>query len=156
MRRGGVIPHLEHVVNAGQTEIHPPSACPSCGHTTLEDGDLIRCPNTRACPAQSVGVLAHYAKALGIEGFGEVWLETFVDAGLLSSPIDFYTLTPSDLVQFDRMGLTLANKLVDEVQNSRRVPLELFIFALGLTDVGKSVAETVASAFGTLETIRNQ
>ena len=155
MRRGGVIPHLEHVVKAGPTPINPPPECPSCGHMTMEDGDLIRCPNTRSCPAQSVGVLSHYAKALGIEGFGEVWLETFVDAGLLRSPRDFYTLTTSDLIQFDRMGLTLATKLVDEVERTRQVPLEQFIYALGLTDVGKSVAETVASSFGTLQAIRN-
>lgn len=154
MRRGGVIPHLEHVVKPGPTAITPPSECPSCAHPTLQDGDLIRCPNAHACPAQSVGVLSHYAKALGIEGFGDVWLETFVDANLLRSPNDFYTLTIAALIQFDRMGSTLANKLVDEVEKARRVPLQTFIFALGLTDVGKSVAETVASSFGTLGAIR--
>jgi DNA ligase (NAD+) len=155
MRRGGVIPHLEHVVKPGPTEILPPSECPSCAHPTLEDGDLIRCPNVHACPAQSVGVLSHYAKALGIEGFGDVWLDTFVDAGLLRSPTDFYTLTCAELIPFERMGSTLANKLIDEVNKSRRVPLETFIFALGLPDVGKSVAETVASSFGNLQSIRN-
>ena len=128
--------------------------CPSCGMTTIEDGDLIRCDNRSSCPAQAVGVLSHYAKAIGIEGFGEVWLETFVDAGLLRASADFYLLESDSLLEFERMGQTLANKLLDEVERARRVPLEIFLYALGLPDVGKSVAETVASAFGSLPQVR--
>ena len=154
MRRGGVIPHLEHVVTPGETNVTPPQLCPSCGTPVIEDGDLIRCPNSMACPAQSIGVLAHYAKAAGIEGFGDVWLETFVSAGLLRTPADFYDLTRAQLVGFDRMGVTLADKLLAEVAKARRVPLLTFLFALGIPEVGKSVAETIAEAFGDLTRTR--
>ena len=154
MRRGGVIPHLEHVVQPGQTEIRPPQHCPSCGAATAEDGDLIRCPNTLLCPAQSIGVLSHYAKAVGIEGFGEVWLETFVAAGLLTTPADFYDIQTSQLIGFERMGHTLAEKLVGEVERARRVPLATFLYSLGIPDVGKSVAETLARAFENLREVR--
>ena len=80
MRRGGVIPHLENVVEPGNEMIFPPTSCPSCGSRPVIQDDFIMCENRMGCPAQAVGVLSHYAKVTDIEGFGQVWLETFVEA----------------------------------------------------------------------------
>ena len=81
------------------------------------------CENRMGCPAQAVGVLSHYAKVTDIEGFGQVWLETFVEAGLLTSPSDFYRLTREDLLRFDRMGDVLADKLIAQVGERKTVSL---------------------------------
>ena len=151
MRRGGVIPHLEHVTRQGHQPVVPPNLCPSCGEAVRIDGDLIHCDNRSRCPAQATGRLSHFAKVLGIEGFGEVWLDTLVEAGVLLQPSDFYRLSVRDLLGFERMGVTLAQKLVDEVARKSVVPLHIFISSLGIRDVGPSVAETISKHFLTVE-----
>ena len=127
MRRGGVIPHLEAVVEPGTGAIEPPATCPSCGTSVEIQGDFVLCPNSLGCPAQSVGILGHYAKVTDIEGFGQVWLDTLVEAGALQSPVDYYTLTIERLMQFDRMGETLARKLVAQIDATRTQPLATFL-----------------------------
>ncbi|MCB9550608.1 MAG: NAD-dependent DNA ligase LigA [Myxococcales bacterium] len=119
MRRGGVIPYLEAVVEPGEGAIEPPGSCPSCGTGVEIRGDFVVCPNVLGCPAQSVGILSHYAKITGIEGFGQVWLDTLVEHGALQSPVDYYRLTADALVRFERMGKTLAEKLVAQIDATR-------------------------------------
>ena len=155
MRRGGVIPYLEAMVEPGHTPITPPEICPSCDARPVVDGDLVECRERMGCPAQSIGILGHYAKIAGIEGFGQVWLETLVAADVLASPIDFYRLRAQSLMRFDRMGETLAQKLVDQVDATRTIPLGTFLQALGIPDLGKTAAQTMATHYGTLEAVRN-
>jgi DNA ligase (NAD+) len=155
MRRGGVIPYLEAMVEPGDQPITPPAICPSCGTPVVVDGDQVECRNRTGCAAQSIGILAHYAKITGIEGFGQVWLETLVAAGVLKSPVDFYGLQVSSLLPFDRMGETLAEKLVEQVDVARTLPLAVFLQALGIPDLGKTAAQTMASHYGTLAKARD-
>lgn len=154
MRRGGVIPHLEAVVEPGDTPILPPERCPSCDAPALVRGDFVVCTAQAGCRAHSVAELAHYVKVTGVEGFGAVWLETLVDAGLLRHPPDFYALRPDDLVTFERMGETLARKLVANIDSARRMPLAVFLQALGVPDLGRTAARTLAARFRTLEATR--
>lgn len=154
MRRGGVIPYLEAVVEPGEGAIEPPGSCPSCGTGTEIRGDFVVCPNALGCPAQSVGILSHYAKITGIEGFGQVWLDTLVEHGALQSPVDYYRLTADALVRFERMGRTLAEKLVAQIDATRRLPLATFLQALGVPDLGKTASQTLARHFLSLDRIR--
>jgi DNA ligase (NAD+) len=154
MRRGGVIPYLEAVVEPGDTPIVPPERCPSCESPVKIQGDFVYCGSETGCRMAAVGVLAHYANTVGIEGFGEVWLETLVDAGLLHQPPDFYRLAPADLVEFDRMGDTLAAKLVAQIQAHRELPLAVFLQALGVPGLGKTASQTLARHFRSLEKLR--
>lgn len=154
MRRGGVIPYLEAVVEPGEGTITPPESCPSCGTAVEIQGDFVLCPNTLGCPAQSVGILSHYAKVADIEGFGQVWLDTLVEAGALQSPVDYYRLTVEQLTGFDRMGETLAAKLVAQVDAARRLPLATFLQALGVPDLGKTASKTLAEHFLSLDKVR--
>lgn len=153
MRRGGVIPHLEVVVTPGETLVTAPAACGSCGTAPSIEGDFIYCRNSTDCPAQSVGILAHFAKVADIEGFGQVWLETLVDAGVLTSPVDYFTLTQEQLIQFDRMGDTLAEKLLAQIDRARSLPLNTFLRALGVPDLGKTASKTLAARYGTLDAV---
>lgn len=154
MRRGGVIPYLEAVVEPGEGAITPPERCPSCGTAVEIQGDFVVCPNSLGCPAQSVGILGHYAKVTDIEGFGQVWLDTLVEGGVLQSPVDYYTLSADALMRFDRMGETLANKLVAQVDATRTQPLATFLRALGVPDLGKTASKTLAEHFLSLEKVR--
>jgi len=155
MRRGGVIPHLENVVEPGNEMIFPPTSCPSCDARPVIQNEFILCDNRTSCPAQSVGVLAHYAKVTDIEGFGQVWLDTLVEAGVLRTPSDFYRLTRGDLLRFDRMGEVLADKLLDQISAQRTIGLATFLQALGISDLGKTASHTVAETFQTLDTVRS-
>lgn len=154
MRRGGVIPYLEAVVEPGEGAIEPPGSCPSCGTGVEIRGDFVVCPNVLGCPAQSVGILSHYAKITGIEGFGQVWLDTLVEHGALQSPVDYYRLTADALVRFERMGKTLAEKLVAQIDATRRLPLATFLQALGVPDLGKTASQTLARHFLSLDRVR--
>lgn len=154
MRRGGVIPYLEAVVTPGDEPIAPPERCPSCESPVEIHGDFVFCGSKTGCRAASIAALSHYASVVGIEGFGDVWLETLEDAGLLHQPPDFYRLKPEDLVGFDRMGETLANKLVAQVDAHRRIPLATFLQAVGVPHLGKTAARTLAQRFRTLDAVR--
>ena len=154
MRRGGVIPYLEAVVRPGDGEIRPPETCPACDAPARVDGDFVVCTNADGCVAKAIGVLGHFAKVADIEGFGQVWLETLYEAGLLRTPADFYALTAADLVQFDRMGEVLAGKLVANVDAKRTLPLATFLQALGAPGLGQTASRTLARALRTLAVVR--
>lgn len=153
MRRGGVIPHLESVVTPGDPLVEAPSEC-VCGAPARVEGDVVVCTQPAACSGQSIGQLSHWAKVTKIEGFGQVWLETLVEAEALTSPVDFYTLKPSDLMGFERMGKTLAEKLVSQAQARRVLPLATFLRALGIPDLGQTASKTLAAEFRTLDAVR--
>jgi DNA ligase (NAD+) len=92
---------------------------------------------------------------MGMEGFGEKILTSLVTHKLLREPADFYRLRMDDLLALDRMGTTLAQKLLDQVNNARTATLETFITALGFQEIGPTVAETLADHFHDLEKLRH-
>ena len=152
MRRGGVIPHLESVERAGKKRIVIPKVCPSCGSRVEEDGDFLYCTNAKSCVSSKIAELEHFVKAVGIDGFGQKLLEKLYESGEVTEPADFYELEAGDLLEFDRMGETLANKLVGNVKARRRVPLGTFLLALGIRELGRHVAKILAG-FGTLDAV---
>ena len=77
-----------------------------------------------------------------------------MDGGVLTSPIDFYTLERDALLGFERMGDTLARKLLSQIERSRTLTLPTFLQSLGIADLGKTASETISRAFQTLETVR--
>lgn len=158
VRRGGVIPYLERVEVPGDGVIEPPARCPADGACAPKiEGDFICCgarPGEVRCSAQHVARLAHYAKAVGIEGFGEVWLDKLVGEGLLKGPADFYRLSADLLIGMERMGETLAKKLIAQIDAARRIPLAVFLTALGISTLGRSAGRALAARFRTLEAVR--
>lgn len=152
MRRGGVIPNLEAVVEAGAGAIEIPKSCPSCGAPTRLDGDVLWCTRPAACVQRAVGELAHFVEAAGIDGFGEKLLQQLAESGLVTDPAGFYDLAREDLLGLDRMGETLAAKLLDNVGRRRALPLADFLRGLGIRELGKHTASILAG-FGTLERV---
>lgn len=153
-RRGGVIPHVERVVEPGMGEIEVPTHCPECGHTPTERrGDFLYCTSP-ACGRVTLSLLKHYVDAIECKGFGPKIIERLHELGILHTPADYYGLTVDQLLPIERMGETLAQKLVDAIDEKRTLPLDAFLRALAIPDLGRSVSRWVASHFGEIGAIR--
>ncbi len=159
-RRGDVIPKVERVVAVpdpvppGAEVVALPGVCPSCGGPVHMEEDFLFCDRPEACTAATIGALAHFCKVVDIQGFGDKLLTQAHEAGLLNTPADLYTLTVEDLVPLERVGQKLAEKLVKEVDDHRRLPLTVFLRALGIKELGAHVAGEMARRYGTLPACR--
>jgi DNA ligase (NAD+) len=158
-RRGGVIPHVEFVVEhppegaEGDPMVYP-EECPSCGGPVVIDGDFLYCKDPDNCRVARIGAIAHYCTVLDIQGFGDKLLAQAFDAGILRSPVDLYTLEIKELVKLERVGEKSAGNLIAQVQEHREVDLATFLRALGINELGKHVSSILEEEYETLERVR--
>jgi len=131
-----------------------PARCPVCDADTvrLEGESVTRCANID-CPAQLKNNLRHLASrgALDVDGLGEKLVDQLVEAGLVRRLSDVFALRVEDLEPLPRMGGKSAANLVAALERSRTTTLARFLIALGIRHVGETVAELLASHFGSLE-----
>ena len=161
-RAGDVIPQVVSVVEANRTgdevEINFPNQCPVCDSKVekLEDEAVARCTGGLICPAQRKQALKHFAsrKAFDIDGLGDKLVDQLVDADLVHSPADFFTLSLSRLIGLERMAEKSASKLLDSLEASKQTTLAKFLYALGIREVGEATAANLAMHFTTLEAIQ--
>jgi len=90
---------------------------------------------------------------MNIEGMGDALVNQLTDRGLVKSVADIYQLTKQDLLGLERMGDKSAQNVLDEIANSRKLPLERVIYGLGIRFVGERTAEFLAQHFGSLDAI---
>ena len=150
MRRGGVIPHIEAVLEPGPAPAPIPDRCPISGHPTEVHGDVLMCSEPHHCPAARLGTLDHFLKVVSIDGFGPKILTMVVERGWVREPADFYRLRAEDLAGLERLGRKSAQNLVASIESKRQIPLATFLAALGVDDLGQVAAQKVADAFKTL------
>jgi DNA ligase (NAD+) len=160
-RGGDVIPKVTRVVDDKQ---HPrgtrvfrmPKVCPECGgHIVKTEGEADhRCVNAN-CPAKLRESVLHFASrnVMNIEGMGDVLVAQLTDRGLVKSIADIYRLTQEKLLTLDRMGEKSAQNVLDEIEGSKKLPLERVIFGLGIRFVGERTAEFLAEHFGSMEEV---
>jgi DNA ligase (NAD+) len=137
--------------------IEPPTQCPSCGSYLAQvDIDLV-CLNVLGCPAQLAGRIEHWCSrsAMDIEGVGPALIEQLLQAGFIKAPWDLYRLTPSQLMQLERMGEKSAQNVCEALQKSLQRPLYRVLYALGIPDVGLETARTLMQHFPHLEALRD-
>jgi len=159
-RAGDVIPKVVRVLEQG-TDRRPfrmPTRCPIC------DGDIVRaegesasrCINTN-CPARLKESLLHFSArgVMDIDGLGDVLADQLVDRGLIRNVADLYELTLAQLLELDRMGQKSAEKLLVNIDASRKQPLSRILNALGIPFVGERTAQILADTFGDLDKIAN-
>ena len=170
-KAGDVIPEVvghvgEHPV--GSREFFMPEVCPSCGSRVLrEEGEVAyRCVSID-CPAQATERLIHWGSrgAMDIDGLGDELVGRMVEQGLLSDVADFYDKLTVDAfadlwtgrlnVAGERIvvGPTIAGKVMDQVEESKRRGLAKVLFGLGIRHVGASVAAALANSFGSMEAL---
>ena len=152
-RRGGVIPHLERVIEPGDIPVVLPTQCPFCDAPTYRDGDVLMANHLADCRATRIKRLEHFASVMEIKGFGPRMLEALFDAGYLARPVDFFRLTTSDLQDLDRVGRKLADKLVARVEERRAVGVATFLRALGIDELGSHVGKILATHYDSIDAI---
>ncbi|HEX2394705.1 MAG TPA: NAD-dependent DNA ligase LigA [Bacteroidales bacterium] len=154
---GEVIPKITSVVLSERTvELVPVQfieLCPECGTRLIRLPGEARhfCPNDTGCPPQIKGRLVHFVgrRAMDI-GCAEATIEQFYNEGLLKDPSDFYDLTTDILIKLERFGKKSAENLVKSIELSKKAPFGRVLYALGIRNVGETVAKKLASHFDSI------
>lgn len=143
-----IIPQIRENLTQSDT-LGIPSKCPVCGHKTkLKESDntiFLVCENPN-CKAQLVQKIKHYCSrdAMNIEGLSEKTIEKFIEKGYLNSISDIYTLKDkTEIKKLEGFGIKSFNKLVENIEKSKKCKIENFIYALGIPNVGKITAKTL-------------
>ena len=153
-KAGEIIPEVVRVLpelrpqNAQFFQI--PSCCPECQQPVVrEKGEAVtRCINT-SCPAILRGALIHFCSrdALDINGVGEKLVQQLVDSKLVNSVADIYDLNAEKLMNLDRMGKKLADKLLTAISVSKNQPWSRVLYGLGIRHVGSVNAVLLTERF---------
>lgn len=152
MRRGGVIPNLESVVEPGKEKLEIPKKCPSCGAAVRPEDDFLYCTNPRACVQSKIGELSHFIKTVGIDGFGDKLLAKLYEIGMVTEPSELFELSRDDLLRIERMGETLASKLLGNIDAARKISLGIFLQSLGIRELGRHMGG-ILEKFGSLDRV---
>jgi len=153
-RAGDVIPQVAAVVeDDGDGHFAFPDACPTCGEPVEREGPMAVCTGGWACPAQLRRRIEHYADVLDIEGLGGELVDQLVDAGLVERPADLHTLDRDELAALGGWGERSAANVRAEIDDASEVPLDAFLAAISIPEVGPTVARNVARELGDVESV---
>jgi DNA ligase (NAD+) len=132
--------------------------CPECSTELIRgEGEANHyCPNFYGCPPQIIGRVQHYIsrKAMDIEGLGGETVALLFNNGLVHNYADLYELTVEQILPLERMAQKSAENLVKGVENSKNIPFESVLFALGIRFVGETVAKKLAKHYKNIEALQ--
>jgi len=157
---GDVIPKVTEVVLSlrpdGTEPVVPPVRCPVCNQEVhrFEGEVAFRCVN-QGCPAIVRESILHFGgrKAMDIEGLGEKTVDTLITSNLVSDWASIYSLTKQQIAALERLGEISANKLLKQIEKSKKPDLARLIFALGIRFAGERAAKILARRLGSLERV---
>jgi DNA ligase (NAD+) len=133
--------------------------CPVCGTPLVRpEGEAAHfCPNEENCPPQVTGKLEHFVsrKAMNIESIGAETVIMLHDKDLVTDISDFYDLKKEDLILLERLADKSAQNMTDGIENSKNVPFERVLYAIGIRHVGETIAKKLAKKFKTLDNLKN-
>jgi len=162
-RGGDVIPKVVRVVDdkdhpGGHKSFHMPDRCPVCGGKVVRtpgEADH-RCVNAN-CPAKLRESILHFAarSVMNIDGMGDALVNQLTERRLVNNVADIYRITKDDLLKLERMGDKSAQNVLNEIEASKKLPLQRVIYGLGIRFVGERTAEFLAEHFGSLDAIMN-
>ena len=165
-RAGDVIPQIVSVLPdkrpPGAQPYIFPKTCPVCGsHAVRPPGEVVvRCTGGLICAAQTVERLAHFVSRLAfdIDGLGYKTIVEFFELGWLHSPVDIFHLPAreAEIAARDGWGELSARNLVRAIETRRTIPLERFIYALGIRRIGEANAKLLARNYGSYGHWREQ
>ncbi|MGM9673926.1 MAG: NAD-dependent DNA ligase LigA [Bacteroidaceae bacterium] len=133
--------------------IHFPTHCPACGRELVHyEGEAAHyCPNETGCVPLILGRIEHYIsrKAMNINSLGPETVDEYYRRGMIRDAADLYLLTEQQLGGDQKM----VRKILKSVDESRKVPFERVLFAIGIRFVGEIAAKTLARHFGSMEAL---
>lgn len=133
--------------------------CPECGTALIRyDGEsAYYCPNDTSCPPQIKGKIEHYISrdAMNIDSLGPETVDAYYQQGLIHNVADLYNLTLNDLCGENGKKSKSAKKIICGIEDSKKVPFERVLYALGIRFVGKVAAKLLARSFGSMDALRN-
>ena len=160
-KAGDVIPEVVRNVPERRENTRPIekiSTCPICGVQLIDSAsgiDLL-CPND-SCPARNIESLIHFVerKAMNILGLGEKIIEDFYNMGILDDFASIYHLESrkEELTELEGFGPKSINKLLENIENSKKNSLERLIFALGIKGIGEKNAKILAKRYGNMDAL---
>ena len=158
---GEIIPKIIAVDNSKRPSNLIPTKyithCPECQTELVRlDGEANHyCPNFYGCPPQIIGRIQHFIsrKAMDIEGLGGETVALLFNNGLVTNYADLYNLTVEQILPLERMAQKSAENLINGVSNSKNVPFENVLFALGIRYVGETVAKKLAKHYKNIDTL---
>ena len=162
VEKGGEI--IPKITGVDSSKRHPMTTavafienCPECGTSLIrKEGEAAHyCPNETGCPPQIKGKMEHFVsrKAMDIDGLGQETVELFYEKNLAKGIADLYRLEKDELLQLERFQEKSAQRILDGLEESKKVPFERVLFALGIRYVGETVAKTLAQKLHTIENL---
>lgn len=155
-RSNDVIPEILGVAeDNGGTEIQKPEVCPACGAKLVEEGALLFCPNENGCPPQITGRIEHFVSkdCMDIRGISEKSVAQLYEKLDVRSVTDLYYLKADDVARLDGYKDKKTENFISSVEKSKSVPLDRFINALGIENVGKKTARDLALRFKSMNAL---
>ena len=158
---GEIIPKITGVDNNARILIGDKvkfiTKCPECGASLVRyEGEAVHyCPNENDCPPQIKGKIEHFTsrKAMNLDGLGSETVNLLFQNNLIQNIADIYELKIPDLARLERLGTRSAQNIMAGIEESRKVPFERVLFALGIRFVGETVAKKLAIAFRNIENL---
>ncbi len=133
------------------------TACPECGTELIRaEGEAVHyCPNTKGCPPQIKGNIAHYIqrKAADIDSLGERTIHLLYEKDLVKNIADLYELQYEDVYELDGFKVLSSHNLLKGIEASKKIPFENILFGLGIRFVGKTVAEKLSEHFKNIDNL---
>ena len=156
---GEIIPKIVGVNTEARTmmigeKVRFITRCPECKTPLVRpEGEAAHyCPNDSGCPPQIKGRIEHFVtrKAMNIN-IGPETVEDLFNVGLVKNIADLYDLRITDLLTLERWAEKSARNLMNSLRESKAVPFERVLYALGIRYVGETVAKRLASSFHSID-----
>ncbi|MFA5029203.1 MAG: NAD-dependent DNA ligase LigA [Patescibacteria group bacterium] len=157
-KAGDIIPEVVKVLPKLRTgkekKFVMPASCPICGSKVIRKaGEVAYYCTNKDCFAQQQERLNHFVSktAFNIDGLGPKILEQLQRADLVKTAADLFLLREDDLKPLERFAEKSADNLVRSLNDSKKISLAKFIYALGIRHVGEETAILLADYFGSWE-----
>jgi DNA ligase (NAD+) len=155
IRSGEVIPKYLKTITSSDEPIEIPRNCPNC-HTQLTNDEVrLTCPNTE-CSERVLQEIVYFVQTIGIEDLSEKRINELIRHGLVEKIPDLFKITKDELMELDKVKEKLATKLIKNIQQVKKIDLDLFIASLGVIGGGKNtVAKIITAGHKTLEQLQS-
>jgi DNA ligase (NAD+) len=160
-RAGDVIPQIVSVVEekrqSNSIAYDFPTECPVCSSVIAVEGDgvIARCTGGLICAAQRKQAIKHFVsrKAMDIDGMGDRIVDMLVDQKMIANVADIYKLDQEQILQLEGFAEKSSEKLLASINASKQTELARLLYALGISQVGETTAEQLATSFGSIDAV---